>query len=324
MEIVGYGEHGAMIELFYDGNWSELEGYSLQATTYQNDELIETQPVDLIGGRNLTEMVDAKYELGKIRVEIRIDDKTSSDVVSVIQLGKIDYIQHFPFIHPLFHQSELPPYPLDIVEVHEAWNDPFLPDGSIWYAKDFCSRKCSGNRDAGYFDTIATPVHMPFSMSLIRIGHGDDDIEWYERNIVFEHPYTGYVFLMSHQYPSEILLDVIGDQDIDGFGQGYPPRDEALFIPYESERAFTIWGQPWSPDMIPHLHFEGQIPLVWFKDVIPQRYWAAHWGYSFGDEEGNPRGQNCLPEQEYGPCVPTTTNISLERYLLNGWIDPNK
>ena len=113
VEVVGYGEHGAMIELFYDGQWSDLEGVTIRMRIIQDGRTRETQDVQVLGGRRLAEMTDAMYQFGEIDVELVLQEESSSARQVRMQM---EFDQWYPFIHPVHAASDFTDPPLGIIE----------------------------------------------------------------------------------------------------------------------------------------------------------------------------------------------------------------
>jgi len=233
---------------------------------------------------------------------------------------RAEFEQWYPFIHPIFAASDFTDRSLDIVETHVREGAPEYK----WYAKDFCS-PCDGDAQS---PGTGTPVYMPFSFQVTAIREG---------RIWAFHPYTGFIFWFDHVTPGPLIEDFLSNQD----GNPLAPRNEyedpypyeSDIIPYDPSAIMCTWAPSDNPYFSPFFHLEGQIsyPLLGLQhpDITP---WAGHIdGGGVGVAWGNPRYNNCaaLGLGDYGPCFTpdgeiAVANISMERFLLNGWVDPGK
>ena len=134
VQVVGYGVHGAMIELLYSGDPSNLEGLVIRMRIGQDGHTKEIQTVKVLNGRYLTEMTDANYKLGMIDVEISLDPASSAGSVTSIKTGAA--FEHLlPWMRYYYGESCLASrlsYPWDPDHL-EAWDlQPLsgnFPDG---------------------------------------------------------------------------------------------------------------------------------------------------------------------------------------------------
>ena len=312
--IEGIGEHGAMACVEYQGDPEDLEGLTLTANIGQGDNVLdEDVPAESIEGRTCFEMLDIDYavdELVSLELNATSEDRVLSNNTQVIALGEYE---HQRLILPVFAQSDFTEFPLDIIETHGYEEGPEY----AWYAKDFCSLECGPE---GNYDSIGTPVYMPHTLQVIYMNGGGQSEEHpgypNNYNIYYRNPYTGHVFQMGHIIPHEMLLNFLG-MELSDIQKDDPyvledPLD-APILEYNSNFVLSTWGPPQWQYMIPHLHWEGQMPVPDHPDYNPGPMY----------NEGDLRNCNCLP-QDFGPCLPTCANISLERFILNGYIDPDK
>ena len=94
--VIGYEEHGAMIELVCEAYCPTSEDIkSLNVKVYQNDQLIEKQPIEIIEDRYLIEIQDSFYELGSISIFI-------SNPEYKIEITNIEFEERFPFFRWIF------------------------------------------------------------------------------------------------------------------------------------------------------------------------------------------------------------------------------
>ncbi len=112
VQVVGYEEHGAMIELFYDGEWSGLNGAVINISTSQNGNEKETQSIGVYDGRYLAEMTDAMYDLGRIDVVLSGNEGHSAVGSTTVELST-QYGKAIPWMRWLYGSSGV--------------NDPGLP-----------------------------------------------------------------------------------------------------------------------------------------------------------------------------------------------------
>jgi hypothetical protein len=324
VQVVGYDEHGAMLELFYDGEGSDLDGLTIRMHTSQNGQPKETQAVQVIEGRYLAEMTDVMYRFGEFDIELVLQDESNPAWSNTVEMHA-EFEQWYPFIHPIFAASDFTARPLDIVETFKEEMGPEYE----WYAKRFCS-PCDGDAQS---PGVGTPVYMPFSFQVASIREG---VTHSFRMWVF-HPYTGFIFRFAQVTPGPLIEDFFRKQGRDmptnrnAYDDPYP--HETDIIPYDPNAIMCTWAAPEYPTDPPFLRLEGQVSYLLLglqhPDISPNTGFIDGGG---PDEAwGNPRYGNCaaLGLGDYGPCFTpdgqiAVANISMEQFLLNGWIDPGK
>ena len=134
VEIIGVNEHGAMLELIYNGDIGDLTELTIKAELLQNRKFKEEQVFNTLDNKLLAELTDAIYDLGELTVKLQFPQDLESLGASEIEL-KIDYGRLFPWMHYIYGDSRLAyrfSYPWDPDHL-EAWDlqpisDDF-PDG---------------------------------------------------------------------------------------------------------------------------------------------------------------------------------------------------
>jgi hypothetical protein len=275
-------------------------------------------------------MTDAIYQLGQIDVELVLEGPAPSTHQDRLQM-RAAFDRWQPFIHPVFAASDFAEIPMGVIESH-GWEDGPQYE---WYAKDFCIGPCVGNEQA---PGAGTPVYLPFSVQIASVRGGRNEFDGYADtyNLWLFHPYTGFVFQMSHQVPGPVVMDLLRSlgRELPTLDRPYddPYPFDTEIIAYDPNAIIAYWAASDHPGGPPHLHLEGQIsyPLLGLRhrDLHPDS------GYIDGDpgvHTGNPRYNNCANYglENLGPCYTpdgeiAVANISMEVFLLDGWIDPSK
>jgi hypothetical protein len=286
VQIIGYDVHGAMIELIYNGSEHDLRDITPRMKASQNGKSIETQEFEIIDNRYLAEITDAKYTIGEITIEILLARETG---VPQVVSTSANYEHIYPFIAPIFFQSEVQKYSLTD---RNHTQDGFYGH-DLWF----------GSGISGI------PVHIPFSLQIIRIrskATTNDPSYPKNYNIWFYSPATGYSFVLCHQQLGESILELIDGETIEDFGWGYPLQT-APIIPYNPDTIISIIGPKDTDSGLAHVHIGGQIPDVNLAG------WEPFFGYNHkhGLCEGTP------------PCS-QIPDIELKDFLLNGWVDKTK
>ena len=93
--VVGYEDHGAMIDLFCEENCIGDEIDSIKVKVFQNGVLIENQPVEIIEKRNLVELQDSFYQLGYLEIEINYSGEKYI-------ISDIEFSERYPFLRWIF------------------------------------------------------------------------------------------------------------------------------------------------------------------------------------------------------------------------------
>jgi hypothetical protein len=298
VQLVGYGEHGGMVEVLYRGRPKDLEGVLMEVTLSQDGSVRETQRAELREGRYLAEMVDAMYELGEIDVTLTVGGATLNSGLETTVQQTVMYDHLFAFLAPIFRQRDFSNQPLGIDEYHH--ND----DGSLWYAKDFCLGSCQGPES-----TVGegTPVYMPFSFQLLRVRAMSDICQpVVNYNIWVRHPYTGLHCVLQHMQPGEVIRTLAGNSELNDFGWGYP-SPEAPIVTLDGNRVLATWGPKDGCSSRPHLHLECQNPYS-FPTCTD-----GFFGYCHGPE----RYAFC---PDGAPCE-STPNIEMNDVLVSSWIE---
>jgi hypothetical protein len=244
--------------------------------------------------------------------------------------------QGYAFILPMFEQSDFVEFPMCINQLHEYEDDL----GSAVYAKDMTSGGCTP--ETVNMEAVGLPVYMPCDV-ILRLITDHYQADEYPNNylIIIQNPYTGHLLNLQHQRLGPVLLDYLDEEgyDISNLNDRNPrfsylnTDPDGPVIPLDTTRAFTLWGPSDHGDQFgegpPHLHIEGQVPLPGVS--------VHESGWNFG------RGRNCncgikdgftTPDGLVtevldspvvpGPCLPHCQNISLENFLLSGWLDPSR
>lgn len=268
-EMIGLADHGNITCLKYSGDGELLFEISLEASFFQAEKLVEKQiPLETVQIDQYTnslcfENMDAKYQPG-IEVTMSLKTNTGTDIQiendsQVLDLGI--YIEK-PFLYPFlpWDQAIEQNGAIHVVTRHRYEEGP----AREWYAVDVCPGKCQpGTWDDWAFDVLE--IRMPCSMKVLGIvgpSENGDAI-----NIIFEHPYTGYRFIISHTYPTDQFLSEIGNptlpQFIDTKGR-LIKYDQDIIVSKLSDRG-----------LVAHLHFAGQNP-----NLVPNLWEGIYDGYS--------------------------------------------
>jgi hypothetical protein len=293
---------GTVASVSYSGDPQDLDGVILKATFSKGVRIIETDvPSQQANNEIIFDLMDAKYNDGQPGNEPII---LEINAISNIELGNsrqtivLDSYIQFPFIHPMFHEDDLSSFQLV--------DNNHTNDG--YYAHDLCLEACGGDNE--YMK--GTPIYAPFPIQVLRIVKraetGDVDNP-HNYNIFIRNPYTGYHCLMSHVLPGNQLFDLIGDEDPDGFGTGWPVPTNTPIIQIDTNRAFAYVGPQDSESGCSHLHFECQTP-----------YWPYGEVWDWTGMHNDPNIDNLCPSTS--PCELTPSFETLDA-LLTGWEEPD-
>ena len=292
LHLRSFGEHGAV--LVVENSTEEARQYFMDisgfSATLSGNSIVDQAILELKDQVLFFEVIDSHFdELEQITVMVYHNSST------VLRTTTVAMDTSFPFILPIFRRSETKGFHL--VNKDHSEPDPSDSEYPPWYARDLWF----SNNDGDIQPNV--PVYMPCSLK---------PLGYYGTNFIFEHPYTGYRFLMGHTYiPNDsILID---------FGVDPTPRvwlnqpigwvDQSAYpvIGYDPSRVLVRFVD--DANFIQHLHFEGQ-------DIVPVPEWE---------------GSDCNPKDNvewwaYIHCGPrygtgsTAINIELNNYLLDGWI----
>ena len=178
IEIVSYGEYGAMFELFYNG--SNLEGTDINIVTEQNGKRKEAQIFQSVEGRYLAEMTDSFYDIGEVNTIITVKGNSETKISKTVTFDS-----PIPWMNYLYGDSPLSSklsYPWDSHHL-DAWD--LQPVSSSQYP----------NADGH-------PVYSPCKGTIIKAeiipefvsGKGNDDTH----TVWVLCDYTGYLVHLGH------------------------------------------------------------------------------------------------------------------------------
>jgi hypothetical protein len=97
VEVIGQDEHGAMLELSYDGDSSNFTDLEIKASLSQYGLLKEESVFYKEGDRLFAEITDAVYDLGKLDVLLQFPQELAILGDSRIEF-KIEYDQLYPWM----------------------------------------------------------------------------------------------------------------------------------------------------------------------------------------------------------------------------------
>jgi hypothetical protein len=292
VEIVGFGEHGAMLKLIYSGNITEIQN-NIRAVIKQGNATKDESDFENIDGRLLAEMTDAKYQLGDINITLEIANGNYTQRIE----KTTQYSQFFPFIYPIFYGSEINgEYTTVMNHASQGRDQDRMYAYDIWFG----------------YGIAGIPEHMPFSVQIMRLRNHKDyckDNFGGNYNIWIRHPYTGYVCVLEHTQPGELISEIVGNGQVNDFGWGYD--FDAPIFEYDPARVIANIGPKDGCSGLPHLHIECENPYL-HPEAIEPFFGYDHSQYNRGlCLNGNP------------PCE-TISNIELSDFLLSGWVDPIK
>lgn len=273
--MVGYGEHGAMVELFYDGDWSDLEGLDVRMSMSQDGKKKETQAVKALGKRHLAELTDAMYGFGKIDIKVLIKPDSGLPASTIIDL-KVEYSQVFPWLVWYFGNSGLS-------------NSAHFPNPNHPEAYDLQPTSVS------FPEGLEHPVTSPCvgeiyqSAKLLR-----DDGKVYHNMWIFC-TYTGFYVQMGHMHPQLTIGKRVDSETIVGYlsGEtGWPHLHTTVRQPTTSPRKDQITDNSKFVDLFnPQVQLGGN-PLAygyWLPDTLPQQVKGLIEAGIFQADYGTPR-----------------------------------
>ena len=211
VQVVGYREHGAMIELFYDGGWGDLDKLDIDVSISQGGNIEETQVVQVLEGRHLAEMTEAMYNLGEVDIVLNVQRQgfSSTEITKVNLTAQYD--QAHAFLYPVFHQSDVVEY---IFHKSKPHTERFYAH-DLWFGEGI----------------EGLSVYMPFSLQIMRIREMTDvgGVPPYNYSMWIRHPFTGYHCCLQHTQPGELIRSLVGNGNPNDFGWGYPPTNAPYF-----------------------------------------------------------------------------------------------
>lgn len=259
-EVVGVGEHGAMLELSYDGDQNDLRLIPVIGTIFQNNQKMEKQTLEIIDDRLLIEMTDAMYELGAIDVKLTIPSGVNSN--KPIKLSA-QYEQRHPFMRWLFGEHGLDKDVGGGFTVHHMqWDLAFSSND--------------------YPNSVGTPIHAPAHLQVMNYTTsvpGRDGLITNE-NAYFED--VGLIFNFGHidheRHPivEESFLPgtIIAYIDENQSGSSRPHTHMGLNtteIPPDSPYTYgenNFWINPFSQD--PYADGSSLPTGLWLPETVPQ------------------------------------------------------
>jgi len=299
--LVGVGEHGAMICIIYQGTVSDIEGITLKADIGQTGKVLDRAvTAETIENKTCFEMLDAKYTLGKtisLTINATARGKILQNDEQRTMLGnyglvddKTGEIKPYPFIHPLFSESDVPNGKSLVI------GDHYKKDHKQYAFDLFISQNEISPGIEG------TTIRMPFTIDMV--GYVDDMETKPNVELFVRHPYTGFRCSFQHiQIPENSPLFEIIQKKWWWENTGNGKIELAKPILYDSRLVFVVIGPQDKFSGQPHLHFDCQNTNL----QGGQRQWLDVIGYILNDFNKDPTGN---------------PNFPVDNYLLKGWIQP--
>jgi hypothetical protein len=253
--VVGYGEHGAMVELFYDGDWNDVEGLTVLMRMSQHGKEKETQHVKVLGGRHLAELTEGIYKLGKIDVEILIKPDATLPANTAIDL-EVEYGQLFPWMVWYYGNSGLSD------RVH--FPNPNHPE-----AYDLQPTSVS------FPEGLEHPVSSPCVGEIYQSTELQRDDGKVYHNMWIFCTYSGFYVQMGHMHPQLAIGKRVDSETIVGYlsnETGWPHNHTTVRQPTTSPRKSQITDNSRFVDLFnPHVQLGGRALAygLWLPDTLP-------------------------------------------------------
>jgi hypothetical protein len=256
--VIGYQEHGAMFELHYDGDWSDLDQVTLHLTAEQDGERKDAnQAFEVIDGRRLAEMTDAMYDLGPVYIQLNFHREPSDQGSTTVEL-ETGYDHLFPWMLWPYGNSGLsksranfpnPEHP-EAYDLQPTSDD--LPDG------------------------LGHPVSSPCSGKIYQSSTLPRDDGKVYHNMWIYCPYTGFYVQLGHMDPQLTAGGAVDTNTVVGYVSdetGWPHTHTTARRPTTPPRMSQITDNSTFVDLFnPHIQMGGaELPYgYWLPEALPQ------------------------------------------------------
>jgi len=184
VQMAGIDTHGNMACVKYQGMQTDLDEIIFRATFGQNGHIVERNiEPESINGNNCFEMVDAKYEIAPVQLELNISLSYGSDIKlsedSKMQTYDLGEYQWEPFLIWPFGESD-------------TGNHVSLPRGGHADAYDFAPETSEQ-----YPNGIGHPVFLPSEGIILTLENGPPGHEHIHNTFSF-FPDVGFYYQSGH------------------------------------------------------------------------------------------------------------------------------